>query len=97
MEEKRYLLTFELADGSKQTLQFSVPKGEKGDQGIRGERGEKGDPFTYGDFTADQLAALKGERGEKGDSYVITDADKQDIAAAVLAMLPVYGGEVASV
>lgn len=30
-------------------------------------KGDKGDPFTYNDFTADQLAALKGEKGNKGD------------------------------
>ena len=33
----------------------------------RGEKGDKGDPFTYSDFTAEQLAALKGEKGDKGD------------------------------
>ena len=35
--------------------------------GQKGDKGEKGDPFTYSDFTAEQLAALKGEKGEKGD------------------------------
>lgn len=34
---------------------------------IKGEKGDKGDPFTYSDFTAEQLAALKGEKGDKGD------------------------------
>ena len=33
----------------------------------RGAKGDKGDPFTYSDFTAEQLAALKGEKGDKGD------------------------------
>lgn len=48
-------------------------KGEKGEKGERGEKGEqgvkgdKGDPFTYSDFTPEQLAALKGEKGDKGD------------------------------
>ena len=33
-------------------------------------KGEKGDPFTYEDFTAEQLAALKGKDGETGkDGY----------------------------
>jgi hypothetical protein len=27
----------------------------------------KGDPFTYEDFTEEQLASLKGEKGDKGD------------------------------
>lgn len=54
------------------------PQGEKGDtgeqgvQGIQGEKGQKGDkgdkgdPFTYADFTAEQLAKLKGEKGDNG-------------------------------
>lgn len=33
-----------------------------------GPKGDKGDPFTYNDFTAEQLAALKGEKGDKGDT-----------------------------
>ena len=33
----------------------------------RGEKGDKGDPFTYSDFTTEQLAALKGAKGDKGD------------------------------
>lgn len=37
---------------------------------VVGEKGEKGDPFTYEDFTAEQLAALKGEPGKDGkDGY----------------------------
>ena len=31
-----------------------------------GPKGDKGDPFTYEDFTAEQLASLKGEKGEIG-------------------------------
>lgn len=27
-------------------------------------KGDKGDPFTYGDFTPEQLAALKGDKGD---------------------------------
>lgn len=51
------------------------PKGEPGEpgkdglQGPRGEQGEpgpKGDPFTYEDFTPEQLNALK-VKGDKGD------------------------------
>ena len=32
-----------------------------------GPKGDKGDPFTYADFTPEQLAGLKGEKGDKGD------------------------------
>ena len=33
---------------------------------IKGKPGDKGDPFTYKDFTPEQLAALKGEDGAPG-------------------------------
>ena len=39
----------------------------KGLQGPQGEPGPKGAPFTYADFTPDQLEALKGPKGPKGD------------------------------
>lgn len=35
---------------------------------IKGDKGEKGDPFTYEDFTTEQLANLKGEKGDKGET-----------------------------
>ena len=44
------------------------PVGEKGDTGETGPQGEKGDPFTYADFTKEQLAALIGPQGPKGDT-----------------------------
>lgn len=47
-----YEQTFD--NGEKST--FTAPKGDKGD------------PFTYEDFTSEQLAGLKGEKGDKGDS-----------------------------
>lgn len=34
---------------------------------IKGEKGDKGEPFTYADFTPEQLASLKGEKGDKGE------------------------------
>lgn len=40
----------------------------------------KGDPFTYDDFTPEQLESL---RGEKGDSYEIMDEDYDAIADKV--------------
>ena len=39
----------------------------KGLQGPQGEPGLKGDPFTYADFTTEQLEALKGPKGDKGE------------------------------
>lgn len=41
----------------------STVTGQKGDPG---PKGDKGDPFTYADFTTDQLAALKGPKGDRG-------------------------------
>lgn len=35
---------------------------------IKGPKGDKGDPFTYSDFTEEQLAALKGPKGDAGAS-----------------------------
>lgn len=32
--------------------------------------GAKGDPFTYKDFTPEQLASLKGDKGDKGDNGI---------------------------
>ena len=52
------------------------PQGLQGEQGIQGAegprgpegpQGQKGEPFTYDDFTPEQLLALKGEKGDKGE------------------------------
>ena len=43
------------------------PQGEQGPRGEQGPKGDKGDPFTYADFTAEQLEALKGPKGDKGE------------------------------
>ena len=40
----------------------------KGVDYFDGEKGAKGDPFTYKDFTPEQLASLKGDKGDKGDN-----------------------------
>ena len=61
------------------------PQGVQGVQGIQGEPGQKGDPFTYEDFTDEQLAGLvgpkgetgekgsKGDKGDKGDAFTYVD------------------------
>lgn len=41
-------------------------KGETGKEGPQGIQGEKGDPFTYEDFTEEQLQSLTGPQGEDG-------------------------------
>ena len=35
------------------------PKGDKGDKGATGPKGDKGDPFTYDDFTSEEIESLK--------------------------------------
>ena len=45
-------------------------QGPKGDTGEAGAKGDKGDPFTYEDFTQEQLAALKGEKGDTGEQGI---------------------------
>lgn len=39
-------------------------KGAKGDTGETGVKGDKGDPFTYEDFTPEQLESLRGPEGD---------------------------------
>ena len=48
-----------------------------GQKGEAGPKGDKGDPFTYADFTAEQLAALKGPKGDKGDQGIQGVAGQQ--------------------
>lgn len=62
-------------------------------QGATGAKGDKGDPFTYADFTAEQLATLKGEKGDtgpkgepgadgaKGDAFTYADFTAEQLAA----------------
>ena len=42
-------------------------RGPQGDVGPRGEQGPKGAPFTFSDFTPEQLQSLKGPKGDKGE------------------------------
>ena len=47
---------------------IAVPalRGAPGQDGKPGEQGPKGDPFTYEDFTPEQLEALRGPAGKDG-------------------------------
>ena len=53
--------------GTKEELQKSIDSALKEAKDSGEFKGDKGDPFTYADFTPEQLAALKGEKGDKGD------------------------------
>ncbi len=43
------------------------PQGERGETGPQGDPGPQGAPFTYADFTPEQLAALTGPQGPQGE------------------------------
>lgn len=76
MEEKTYKLTLRLADGTSHEVCFSVPRGEQGPQG------ERGKPFTYGDFTAEQLEELRGPKGEPGASGTVVSVATIDLRSS---------------
>ena len=87
------LETVELkSDSYDVTMTVSVVRGRPGvDEELRqriselideemqeGLKGDKGDPFTYEDFTPEQLEAL---RGEKGDPFVFEDFTPEQLEA----------------
>lgn len=64
---------------SGQTITLGIPQGPKGD------KGEKGDPFTYNDFTEDQIAELHRpatEAAAKADKAAKNANDAADTANA---------------
>lgn len=52
------LITAEKLNALEEGLELSSEQG--------GTKGDKGDPFTFADFTPEQLASLKGEKGDPG-------------------------------
>lgn len=58
MADKNYTLTFEMSDGTQQSVQFTAPQGPQGIQGIQGEKGDKGDTGAAG--TAGTNATITG-------------------------------------
>lgn len=68
-EEIVYESIEDIIYNSDGTITFVMPSGSTFTTGsLIGPRGEQGDPFTYDDFTPEQLASLKGEKGDKGDT-----------------------------
>ena len=58
------------------------------------EKGEKGDPFTYEDFTEEQLEALRGPAGEKGEQgYQGVDGESGAYGKSAYEIAQDYGFE----
>lgn len=66
IEEDELLVQLRTSFNVNGDIRLSL-KGDKGDTGEQGPQGEKGNPFTFEDFTEEQLQALKGEKGDKGE------------------------------
>lgn len=60
--------------------------GPQGPQGNDGAIGPKGDPFTYEDFTAEQLEGLRGPQGESGPQGPIGNTGPQGESAIISAV-----------
>ena len=67
-------------------------------KGPKGDSGQDGKPFTFSDFSPEQLALLKGEKGDTGSDGVdgktpikgvdyFTEEDKSEIVSAVKSQL----------
>ena len=92
--ETGVLLTITDSTGIKTATVNDGVAGPQGPQGEPGIQGEKGDPFTYADFTEEQLSALTGPAGHtpiRGTDYWTAD-DKTEIVNSVLAALPAAEG-----
>lgn len=78
-EETEEGSTYEFTLSDDRKFSFMVKNGSDGEPGAKGD---KGDPFTYADFTAEQLAALKGEKGDQGlpgaEVYVLKEGETLD-------------------
>lgn len=59
------------------------PVGPQGPQGNDGIQGPKGDPFTYEDFTTEQLEGLRGPQGKSGPQGPIGNTGPQGESAII--------------
>ncbi|GIN71139.1 hypothetical protein J14TS2_16140 [Bacillus sp. J14TS2] len=81
--------TFSYGGGSggqdgKSAYEVAVENGFEGTEAdwlisLEGKKGDKGDPFTYDDFTAEQLEDLKGKDGADGVSITGATSDSEKI------------------
>ena len=69
VNDDRYLVLSDLInDLTKVTEDVESFKEEiRNDEKLRGPKGDKGEPFTYEDFTEEQLEYLRGPKGDTGE------------------------------
>ena len=60
-----------------------ISVGAQGRRGDTGAQGEKGDPFTYADFTPEQLEALRGPQGIPGPAGSDATVTAENIQSAL--------------
>ncbi len=68
------------------------PQGEQGIQGIQGQKGDKGDPFTYEDFTQEQLEGLMLE-AQDHTKATNRDAANQHPMSAITGLTSALSGK----
>lgn len=63
------LITVAVEPSTPDMIGVEIPSGKQVDVLVAtpGPKGDKGDPFTYADFTPEQLEALKGQKGDPGE------------------------------
>ena len=87
-----YTITY--TNNTKST--FTVTNGAKGDQGIQGEKGDAGKDGTNGKDGVNGTNGQDGYTPIRGTDYW-TASDKAEIVSDVIALLPIYNGEVEDV
>lgn len=93
-DEYNAVLNFVIPRGEKGDTGEQGPQGIQGEQGIQGipgEKGEQGEPGTPGRDGIDGTNGtngVDGKDGKDGADYILTEADKEEIAAIVLAQMP---------
>lgn len=95
--EQEWLASLKGEKGDTGAQGSEGPKGDKGDTGAQGPEGPKGEKGDTGAQGSEGPAGADGKDGKtpvKGTDY-FTAADKAEMVSAVIASLPVYGGEVA--
>lgn len=76
-------------DGKDGVNGLDGKNGIDGKDGVDGANGEKGDPFTFDDFTQEQLKSLKGDKGDIGDRGQnlkyndLTDQEKEELKSVI--------------